>query len=647
MLRDWLLGNKTRRTLCSILIATAGISVFAGCGGDNPVKPKPYRIPEASVIVDENGGRVESDGYEINIPRGAVSGDVEFTIKNPTNVPPLPAGVKEVSNPVELESGEYDGLVDITLPVLGNPKDPFIAKYFPEDDEWFVMGGVLSSDRKSISGKANELSLWDVIDGWLSKDDPDLCDYGGVVIPNFNSEENINEVRQCAYKTLREKTKEFHVPGTYWEQVWEVNQPFVEAVVNSLNRLNNVMNDIGGLDDLITDVETLKELYEIYTEPVSDEIMYELTENNKSLFAEATSFGRLSKYLYQNIGELLTYIENNDIESQRQIIEKMNIHTSDFLVDDLYPGSKITFKPVNNYHREFFKNLRDILDADLELLNDMNEPEEPIEPVGEKIVYTRYREPNYQLVVRNHDGSGEIVLVDGEYTVRDPTISPDNKKVAFTSDRDGSWNVWIMEVTSGNLENITNDSYDEEDPDWSPRGDKIAYVYHAPDHSRHIYTIDLNSGIKTRISPNSPLNDMDPSWSPDGNLIALCSYTLYGNPRLNSIYVMNSDGSGGRRYLVGNGEEPNWISNDELVYTHNVFTGNNPYHVEESFIRTVDLNGNDSDFFRIPGRHLNDFTPSPDFTHAVFTYWSFDKLCIMDLFTMEYDFFDNGSKPDW
>jgi Tol biopolymer transport system component len=144
------------------------------------------------------------------------------------------------------------------------------------------------------------------------------------------------------------------------------------------------------------------------------------------------------------------------------------------------------------------------------------------------------------LYIMNADGSN-IRLLRNTFMVTAPASwSPDGTQLAFsTSDNDNSvtQDVYVMNIDSKSETPVVKSGSTAEFPAWSPDGKQLAYVSH------DIYTINVDGSNRHNVT-NSKLSYITSvGWSPDSQSLAFLAQAI-GNPPKQSVYVVDSDGSG-------------------------------------------------------------------------------------------------------
>jgi len=162
-------------------------------------------------------------------------------------------------------------------------------------------------------------------------------------------------------------------------------------------------------------------------------------------------------------------------------------------------------------------------------------------PDGGKIAFTSARDANLEIYVMNADGSNQTSLTYSTGDDSFPHWSPDGSKIVFTSSRDGDEEIYVMNADGSSQANVSQNPASDKTPIWSPNGSKIAF---ASDRGGNfeVYLMDADGSSQTNLT-NSSAWDFSPAWSPDGSKIAFAS-DRDGNEE---VYVMNADGSEPRR----------------------------------------------------------------------------------------------------
>ena len=232
-------------------------------------------------------------------------------------------------------------------------------------------------------------------------------------------------------------------------------------------------------------------------------------------------------------------------------------------------------------------------------------------PDGRRIAFSSWRNNSRHLYVMNADGSQEMQLTDGPGNQAEPAWSPDGQRIAFSSDADnglvanvfyvinadgsgkarlpvagdslygpawspdgqriayassvgGSADLHVANLDGSGDVNLTRGAGFAHQPAWSPDGKQIAFWGNLDGgHSFDIYVITADaqghfgSGSAVRRLTYTPegqarRNHYRPTWSPDGRQFAFYS----DQTGINSIYLMNADGSGLVRLTKGNQLEP-------------------------------------------------------------------------------------------
>ncbi len=193
-------------------------------------------------------------------------------------------------------------------------------------------------------------------------------------------------------------------------------------------------------------------------------------------------------------------------------------------------------------------------------------------PDGKWVAFTTNRDGNWEIYVAAADGtSQQRVTYTSTAANLAPMWSPDGRYIAYTSTRSGSSNLYRIDVTTGDEKRLTDGPALDRNPVWSPDSKKLIFESNR-DNLWQIFELDLASGNVTKLSDGTA-DDHNPQYSPDGAQVAFRS--LRGG-KTNTIYVMNTDGSGA---IVisdpsANAENQVWSADGKLIAYDSDLYGN-------------------------------------------------------------------------
>lgn len=137
-------------------------------------------------------------------------------------------------------------------------------------------------------------------------------------------------------------------------------------------------------------------------------------------------------------------------------------------------------------------------------------------------------------------------------------------KIALVRETEDGMDVCTVDYDGHNFTSIVQNGEINLLPAWSSRGTEIAYTSYVGGEPG-LYVLDLETGVKTRLSTLSGLNT-SAAWSPDGEKIAFAA-TQGKDPE---IFVVRRDGSGLERltYHPAIDCSPSWAPNShEVAFT--------------------------------------------------------------------------------
>jgi hypothetical protein len=173
-----------------------------------------------------------------------------------------------------------------------------------------------------------------------------------------------------------------------------------------------------------------------------------------------------------------------------------------------------------------------------------------------RIVFTSYRDGNWEIYIANGDGANQTCLTNNPAIDTTPRLNRGCTKIAFASDRDGNYEIYTMNVDGSNVMTLTNTAPPiiNTMPTWSPDGSQIAFQS-TRDGNYDIYLMNAGGSNQQRLT-NDPAYDGEPVFSPDGKQIAFIS----NRNGQYEVWVMNANGSNQTQLTHGvkGGAYPAW-----------------------------------------------------------------------------------------
>ena len=140
----------------------------------------------------------------------------------------------------------------------------------------------------------------------------------------------------------------------------------------------------------------------------------------------------------------------------------------------------------------------------------------------EKIVFSSYRNGNFEIYMMNPDGNQQVRLTNHRADDSSPVCSPTGEEILFVSDRGGEPDLYIMRADGHGERPVfrTAPAY-RDDPAWSPDGKKIVYIQRDRETKRKtVYTAKADGTSVNRVVEMEKADGEEPVWSPDGTEIA-------------------------------------------------------------------------------------------------------------------------------
>lgn len=222
-------------------------------------------------------------------------------------------------------------------------------------------------------------------------------------------------------------------------------------------------------------------------------------------------------------------------------------------------GASVVFESDHESFRDIYR--LDLVAGGLQRLTANREGnfEPALSPDGKRIAFASSRDGDAEIYVAAPDGSAQQRLTAFHRQDFLPSWSPDGAWLAFLSDREGADRVFLMRPDGTDQRKLDAelpaDSWQEEVV-WSPSGRWLAYVLRGRDGSSEIWTTEVATGVRTRLS-RPGADDRNPAWSPDGRHLVYAS----GAEGSIDLYVVRADGGGATRLTSAAGDEflPRWL----------------------------------------------------------------------------------------
>jgi Tol biopolymer transport system component len=190
-----------------------------------------------------------------------------------------------------------------------------------------------------------------------------------------------------------------------------------------------------------------------------------------------------------------------------------------------------------------------------------------------RLAFASDRDGDWDIYIRQPDGTIGEPLVNTAASEYDPSWSPDGSQLVFSSKVDGDFEIYLVNADGSNLTKLTDNGVLDRDPEWSPDGTRIVFARSDnPTYGNEdLYVMQRDpilGWLDATLLAARPGSDRSPEYSPDGSLIAFTDYVegSRGDSGKSDIYVRNSDGSGTptRLTLDGQGSGP---PTDDLLPT--------------------------------------------------------------------------------
>lgn len=173
------------------------------------------------------------------------------------------------------------------------------------------------------------------------------------------------------------------------------------------------------------------------------------------------------------------------------------------------------------------------------------------------------RHQTTRLAIMDQDGANAHMLTSGQWLTLEPRFNPAGTKLAFLSYAQNRPRVYLLDLVSGRQSLLGAFEGISYAPRFAPDGRSIILAVTTSTGGSDIYTVDLATQTRHRLTSAPGVIDTSPCYSPDGRQIVFNS-DRGGNPQL---YVMSASGTGAHRISYGKGHygSPVWSPRGDLI----------------------------------------------------------------------------------
>lgn len=255
-----------------------------------------------------------------------------------------------------------------------------------------------------------------------------------------------------------------------------------------------------------------------------------------------------------------------------------------------------------------------------------------------RIVYTRARDNQWELLLSDYDGYSPKVLVRQSVPLLNPRWADNDNAVIYTSYRKGSVDLYIRYLNESQSVLLADYEGMNYTADWSDRRRFILAAL-SRDGNSEIYLLEKSGEVRRRLTHNRAI-DTSPCWAPSGRELVFTS-DRSGTPQL---YIMEADGSNVRRltYTGGYNESPAWAPRGDLI----AFVS----RVDGKFqLATITPDGRDGRLLTRDWQSHEDPRWAPNGRHIVYTERGGDNqvISVVDMKTGGKRILAEGANPDW
>lgn len=186
-------------------------------------------------------------------------------------------------------------------------------------------------------------------------------------------------------------------------------------------------------------------------------------------------------------------------------------------------------------------------------------------PDGNKIAYHLVKmDAPIRLAVMNADGSNETPVAT-EQVLGGMTWTPDSKAIVYEDWSTENGQIKKIDLETGKKSRVLPNSHEsDKTPAFSPKGDKMLFErFYSPGRRTEIRILDVKTG-EDKPFANLNRSNHDATWSPDGSKVVFTSNTEENNF---DLYMVDADGTNLRQLtdLPGDEYAPAWSPDGKSI----------------------------------------------------------------------------------
>jgi len=255
-----------------------------------------------------------------------------------------------------------------------------------------------------------------------------------------------------------------------------------------------------------------------------------------------------------------------------------------------------------------------------------------------RIVFTRKRDNQWELILSDYDGYDPKVLVRQGVPLLNPRWVDNDGAIVYASYREGKADLFIRRVNEAKSTPLATFPGINYVADWSNR-QRLVLAALSKDGNSEIYLLEPSGTIRKRLTHNRAI-DTEPAWSPSGRELVFVS-DRSGRPQL---YIMERDGANVRRltFTGGYNATPAWAPQGDLI----AFVS----RIGNDFqIATITPDGREGRLLTLDGKSHEDPRWAPNGRHIVYTEKGAgdEVISVVDRITGGRRILAQGANPDW